>query len=322
MPTVVTFGGHTQHKELLLTEVYYVPGLSVTLLSLWQLVQDDYLIRFDQNGFSGTRGKHRKPLFQAHEHNGVYEVPTPESQFQQSVATAFVARQTRAVPLSELHRKLGHLSVDACRRLASSNAVDGVTLVLGHPPPVCKACAFAKVTKAPAPRKRSSPDELAAGGCHIDVAGPIRASYHGSTFFLVAVWRDYIVVHGMKSKDEAKQKTSDFLHFIERQAEVPVSSLKVVGTDGGTDFFNADFRALVAGQGIRHQRTARYRSSQNGVAERTIRTVTDMAAAMLIDSKLPHYLWEDDIIHAAYIRDRGQDARTSSAKVRSFPRSR
>jgi hypothetical protein len=141
---------------------------------------------------------------------------------------------------------------------------------------------LAKITTAYGPRARTSPDELAAGVCHIDVAGPIRASYHASKYFLVAVWRDYTVVYGMKSKDEAKNKTSDFLRFIERQAQVPASSLKVVRTDGGTEFLNADFRALVAGHGIRHQRTAIYRSSQNGVAEPAIWTVTEMAAAMLI----------------------------------------
>ncbi|KAE9000754.1 hypothetical protein PR002_g18094 [Phytophthora rubi] len=107
-----------------------------------------------------------------------------------------------------------------------------------------------------APKRRKTndgqPTAAASGAAMAAIVvepGPIRASYHGSTFFLVAVWRDYIVVHGMKSKDEAKQKTSDFLHFIERQAEVPVSSLKVVRTDGGTEFFNADFLAFVACDG-------------------------------------------------------------------------
>ncbi|KAJ8552611.1 hypothetical protein ON010_g9934 [Phytophthora cinnamomi] len=95
-----------------------------------------------------------------------------------------------------------------------------------------------------------------------------------------------------------------FPQFIARQARIPVNELATIRTDGGDEFTNRDFRKLIATNGVRHQHTAPYRSSQNCVAEREIRTLTEMASAMLIDSRLPHYLWEDTLNHAAYIRNR------------------
>ncbi|KAE9140529.1 hypothetical protein PF010_g193 [Phytophthora fragariae] len=120
---------------------------------------------------------------------------------------------------------------------------------------------------------------------------------------MVAVWRDYVCVYGLKTKDDAGARTKEFVNYTKRQSCVPLTNLKVVRTDGG-EFQTPDFRSLVAEQGLLHQHTVPYRSSQNGVAERTIRTVTEMACAMLIDSKLPHYLWEDALRHAAYTRNR------------------
>ena len=55
---------------------------------------------------------------------------------------------------------------------------------------------------------------------------------------------------------------------------------------------------------IKHNYTCPYSPHQNGTAERSWRTLFDMARALLIESKLPKFLWPYAINTAAYIRNR------------------
>ncbi|KAG2898747.1 hypothetical protein PC129_g14391 [Phytophthora cactorum] len=72
-------------------------------------------------------------------------------------------------------------------------------------------------------------------------------------------------------------------------------------TAGGTKFLNNDLRKLAHNQGILLQHTAPYAAFQNGVAERTIRTVTETAAAKLMDAGLPPKLWEYTLQPTTYV---------------------
>ena len=47
--------------------------------------------------------------------------------------------------------------------------------------------------------------------------------------------------------------------------------------------------------------TAPYSPSQNGVVERINCTLMELARAMLIAAKLPEFLWEPAVEHAAYV---------------------
>jgi len=294
-----------KYFDLTVPNVFLVPGISTTLLLVFRLVQAGNHVLFDNNSWSITQGKRRQLVLQTVPVDGVYEVVTPKSSLNGSAGTVFAAARTpKSESLKTWHRRLGHLSYDACRALATSHAVTGMTLEAGPDPPVCVPCARAKITEAPAPKTRTSTVADASRICHIDLAGPIERSFHGSEYFMVAVYRDFAKVYGLKTKDEAGARTADFMSYIKRQSTVPIQNLKVVRTDGGGEFKTTDFRDLIARQGLLHQHSVRYRSSQNGVAERAIRTVTEMACAMLLDSRLPHYLWEDALGHAAFVRNR------------------
>lgn len=104
---------------------------------------------------------------------------------------------------------------------------------------------------------------------------------------------------GLAHKDDTAASMEKCVAFISQQAGVSVADLLVllplaatVGTEGGGEFHTQDFckHKLVAELGLRLQRSVPYHISQNGMAERAIRALTEMACTMLLGSRLSHYM--------------------------------
>lgn len=64
------------------------------------------------------------------------------------------------------------------------------------------------------------------------------------------------------------------------------------------------FQALMNRSGIRNETSAPYSPHQNGTAERSWRTLFEMARCMLIESELPKTLWTYAVQTAAAARNR------------------
>jgi hypothetical protein len=79
---------------------------------------------------------------------------------------------------------------------------------------------------------------------------------------------------------------------------------KWMKTDNGGEFINADVRHFMQRNGIEHETTAPHTPHQNGVAERTNRTVCELAVATMLSSGTPPFLWPYAIRFVVYVTQR------------------
>ena len=73
--------------------------------------------------------------------------------------------------------------------------------------------------------------------------------------------------------------------------------------DHGTEFINKDLQNWCHKKGMDIQLTALYSPSQNEVAEWMNRTLVKLSHTMIVATKMPKFLWEHAVSHAAYVRN-------------------
>ena len=137
---------------------------------------------------------------------------------------------------------------------------------------------------------------------HTDLWGKYdKRSINGNQYYLLFIDNTmrHITVEFLKTKDQATQKVKNYMAYLKARG----ASLCAIRMDRGTEFLNKNLRSWCHSEGIQLQLTAPYSPSQNGVAERMNRTLVELARAMIIDSKLPEFLWEPAVAHAAYLRN-------------------
>ena len=90
----------------------------------------------------------------------------------------------------------------------------------------------------------------------------------------------------LKRKDEAKKGMKKFL-----ADSAPYGKVKRFRRDGGGEFIDKDFKQLLIDNQIKNEGSAPYSPHQNGTVERGWRTIFGMARCLLIEARLPKYLW-------------------------------
>lgn len=102
-----------------------------------------------------------------------------------------------------------------------------------------------------------------------------------------------------------RRQVFDKLHdFINEQKAEPGDQMITLRTDNGTEYINARCINYLKQKGIGLEKSLAYVHEQNGLAERDIRTLVDLARAMIHAKKLPKCLWAEAINTATYIMNR------------------
>lgn len=110
-----------------------------------------------------------------------------------------------------------------------------------------------------------------------------------------------VFIYFLKKKSQALECFEDFKKEAENQTG---RRIKAIGTDNGKEFVNREFSAFLRSCGIHHQTSIPHTPQQNGLAERTNRTIAERARCLLAESDLPTTFWAEASSTAVYLINR------------------
>ncbi|CAI7811796.1 unnamed protein product, partial [Closterium sp. NIES-54] len=207
------------------------------------------------------------------------------------------------------NHRLGHPSLPPLRGMASRILVSGLPRSLPPlppgPAPTYVPCVEGRQRAAPH-SSEFPPTEAPLQTLHLDVWGPARVRGQGhERYFLLVVddYSRYTTVFPLRSKGDVTDVLIDRIRTARLQlresfgSDFPVLRLH---SDRGGEFSSARLGAFCRAQGISQTFTLLASPQQNGIAERRIGMVMDVARTSMIHAAAPHFLWPFAVQYAAH----------------------
>ncbi|CAI7832592.1 unnamed protein product [Closterium sp. NIES-54] len=207
------------------------------------------------------------------------------------------------------HHRLGHPSLPRLRGMASRTLVSGLPRSLPPlppgPAPTCVPCVEGRQRAAPH-SSEFPPTKALLQTLHMDVWGPARVRGQGHERYLLLVVDDYsryTTVFPLRRKGEVTEVLIDWIRAAGHQlresfgSDFPVLRLHC---DRGGEFSSDLLRAFCRTEGIRQTFTLPASPQQNGIAERRIGMVMDVARTSMIHAAAPHFLWPFAVQYVAH----------------------
>ncbi|CAI7739529.1 unnamed protein product, partial [Closterium sp. NIES-54] len=207
------------------------------------------------------------------------------------------------------HHRLGNPSLPRLHGMHSRLLVSGLPRSLPplppSPAPPCLPCVEGRQRAAP----HSSlfpPTTAPLQTLHMDVWGPARVSGQGhERYFLLVVddYTRYTMVFPLRSKGEDPEVLIPWIHALRLKLrerfgqDLPVLRLH---SDRGGEFSLDLLRDFCRGEGILQSFTLPTSLQQNGIAERRIGLVMEIARTSMIHAAAPHFLWSFAVRFAAH----------------------
>ncbi|CAI7821873.1 unnamed protein product [Closterium sp. NIES-54] len=198
------------------------------------------------------------------------------------------------------HHRLGHPSLPRLHGMHSRLIVSGLPRSLPPLPPLpappCLPCV--EGLQRVAPHSSSFPPTTGPlQTLHMDVWGPARVSGQGrERYFLLVVddYMQYTTVFPLRSKGEVSAVLIPWIRTVRLQLRERFGQhLRVLRlhSDRGGEFSSDLLRDFCRGEGITQSFTLPDSPQKNGIAERRIGLVMEVARTSMIHAAAPHFLW-------------------------------
>ncbi|MCO5550654.1 hypothetical protein L7F22_004143 [Adiantum nelumboides] len=278
----------SQGEDKDLSNVLLVPGITKNLISVGQIVEKGYEVKFNKDG---CYVKNDKGKVVAHgEKNGrIFKLKM------NATHNANFSSHSSSSSLILWHKRLGHISHQSIMHLKKEGLVEGLpTFQVNEEPNLCPSCQFGKQQRRrfnKSTYQARQPLEL----IHSDVWGPSQTTSMGGDHYFLTFVDDMsrkVWVYFLKNKSEVFSCFKQSKAMVEKECG---RFIKTFRSDQGGEFKSKEFEELCWNQGIRRQYTCAYTPQQNGVAERKNRVIVEHARAMLNEGNLPKLYWAEAV---------------------------
>ncbi|CAI7889862.1 unnamed protein product, partial [Closterium sp. NIES-54] len=220
--------------------------------------------------------------------------------FTRRPGSSLYALSTESPPSGQVAASSQVLATTSGPGMASRVLVSGLPrslppLPLG-PTPTCVPCVEGRQRAAPH-SSAFPPTEAPLQTLHMDVWGPARVRGQGhERYFLLVVddYSRYTTVFPLRSKGDVTEVLIEWIRAARLQLRESFGSDFLVlrlHSDRGGEFSSARLGAFCHARGIRQTFTLPASPQQNGIAERRIGMVMDVARTSMIHAAAPNFLW-------------------------------
>ncbi|CAI5474516.1 unnamed protein product [Closterium sp. Yama58-4] len=298
---------------------FHLPLFSTNLVSN-AVIQDQWVDTFTPGGqrvaiLTCSRTGRHLATFTRQPGSSLYTLTTVSPQVAavgQVSASGLVAHACECRSLSHQtllwHHRLGHPSLPRLRGMHRRHLVSGLPRSLpplpASPAPPCLPCVEGRQRAAP---HSSFPlTEAPLQTLHLDVWGPARVrGQGGERYFLLVVddYSRYTTVFPLRTKGEVPAVLIPWIRTVRLQlrrrfrTDLPVLRLH---SDRGGEFSSDLLRTFCQAEGIEQTFTLPDSPKQNGVAERRIGLVMEVARTSLVHAAAPHFLWPFAVRYVAH----------------------
>jgi hypothetical protein len=294
---VVDVPNGSGETQLRLHDVLYSAEVGYTLVSVGRL---------DEAGFTVMFGGGKCTLVgeDGVEIGMVPRTPTRVYKVEHEEAVANAAEER--LTLDQFHRRMGHISLDAARKLLKDKMVSGIRLVYSPTKNFfCASCVYAKATRKAAPKMRESDRADVFGGeVHSDLWGKAPVESKGGKKYYVTFIDDktrLTHLYLLAKKNETAKVYRQYEAWMETQMG---AKIKVLNSDRGGEYQGEEFAEYLKSKGTHQKLNIHDTHHQTGVAERRNRTIAERIRALLHASGLPKNLWGEAARHVVWLLNR------------------
>ncbi|CAM9649587.1 unnamed protein product, partial [Chrysoparadoxa australica] len=170
----------------------------------------------------------------------------------------------------------------------------------------CEICAQGKSQHTAFTKKMVKPAEKPFELVVADIYGPSRVSSDTGALYAIGFVDSNTrasFVRFIKAKSEAPEATRK---FIIEEVQARGHTLRRLRWDNAKELRGEGMQALARNMKFKLEYSGKYSPQQMGLIERLWQTLAGTATCMLLERKLPSYLWERAMAYANFIRNRQQ----------------